>query len=402
MTEAEKRAALYRVLVEESVKELSEIMIVSFKDMAKELAKKTLGRSVRTKDPMFWHAGMLMLGLAEARGRVLCDLNAGEDGQSEEAAGAMVVSGSGSDDGKREILFSHDEALELINMIDASVLGHLRLWREKFGGSIDFIDDALAGAACIRIYKQILEQEKGREKFDRAGLKAELYKAAGDVYRYLLDAPKDEMGTIVYNAGKSANIFADGVGQTAMFLAMYGESFSDPKASDMALLQLENYKKYGMDDRSGLCYHGYSIEEDIPSKKGVLSWGRAAGWLIMGLSEYARTSGADDCMCSWYEELSKVLLTYMRPDGGFSWQVQAIDGHLDTSATGMIVYGIVNAEAKINQNFLQTENLLWDNISEGRVMNALSSCDDFAVHYQTYGHYPWGQGAALMALSRII
>ena len=35
----------------------------------------------------------------------------------------------------------------------------------------------------------------------------------------------------------------------------------------------------------------------------------------------------------------------------------------------------------------------------GRVGSALSSCEDFGVHYQNYGHYPWGQGAALAAAS---
>ena len=39
--------------------------------------------------------------------------------------------------------------------------------------------------------------------------------------------------------------------------------------------------------------------------------------------------------------------------------------------------------------------------SRGKVTDALSSCDDFGVHYQTYGCYPWGQGAVLAAVSAI-
>ena len=43
-----------------------------------------------------------------------------------------------------------------------------------------------------------------------------------------------------------------------------------------------------------------------------------------------------------------------------------------------------------------------ENVADkGIVLDALSSCDDFAVHYQTYGNNPWGQGAALAALSVI-
>ena len=35
----------------------------------------------------------------------------------------------------------------------------------------------------------------------------------------------------------------------------------------------------------------------------------------------------------------------------------------------------------------------------GVVGDALSSCDDFGVHYQSYGNFPWGQGAVLAAVA---
>ena len=53
-------------LVNETVKELDEIMNVTPGQVAKDVVKKAMGRSVRTKDPMFWPAGMLMLGLVNA------------------------------------------------------------------------------------------------------------------------------------------------------------------------------------------------------------------------------------------------------------------------------------------------------------------------------------------------
>ena len=161
-----------------------------------------------------------------------------------------------------------------------------------------------------------------------------------------------------------------------------------------------------MDERSGLPYHGYALlnEGAACEKRGVLSWGRSAGWLIMGLSEYVKGSEVREgdkisSLVRWYKELSKTLLSYQRPEGGYGWQVQAVEGPLDTSATGMIVYGLLNGGDVKAEEVAASLKALLDNTEDGKVMSALSSCDDFGVHYQTYGNYPWGQGAALAALA---
>ena len=60
----------YIGLVKETIRELSDIMNVSIKDQFKDVIKSAMGRSVRTKDPMFWPAGMLLLGLVEARKKI--------------------------------------------------------------------------------------------------------------------------------------------------------------------------------------------------------------------------------------------------------------------------------------------------------------------------------------------
>ncbi len=443
----------YTALVRETIAELDVIMKVSAKDRAKDLVKSAMGRSVRSKDPMFWPAGMLMLGLVEARGVF---------------AGKLVrADGSNGMD---------SEAFrETIHEIDDSVMRHISLWKDGYKSRIDYIDDALAGAALLKLYEQDLlyGKESVGGSVRCAGeinllpdLKRACIYAADRIYEYLSSSPKDPEGTIVYNPGRNAaNVFADGVGQTSMFLSLYGRLFENMEALELAGTQLNNYMKYGCDARSGLVYHGYSLKRISPvqdggavdfekfevTKKGVLSWGRAAGWLIMGLSEYvrsvrvispegacpidtskinksekavseknivARASGLSEMgnrLTQWYRSLSSTLWSYQREDGCFGWQVQATEGPVDTSATGMIVYGLTgyckdvsapcsDAPADSGENDLRTERAvrgMTGNISLGKVQNALSSCDDFGVHYQSYGHYPWGQGAVLAALSKI-
>lgn len=364
----------YYEVVRETVKQLNNIMNVSLSDRLKDVIKKVLGRSVRTKDPLFWHAGMLMVGLVSAL----------------------------------EYLEKIEDAGEIRNEIKASLEGHVDLWLRKTGGKAGFVDDALAGFALVRTY-EITGNEKFRE-------------AANAVKAYIGSAGRDAEGAILYNSVRSGSVFADGIGQVSMFMAAY-----DDKALD-SNEQLKLFYKYGMDEESGLCYHGYELKKSDPGdkgfaksgdsskklyvsdKKGILCWGRAFGWLIMGASVNAALGKADKASFLHFRSLCESALKYQRADGGWSWQLQAVDGHIDLSATGMIAYalgyavnnGVFGEEElsdKIRAALKKVEECIYAHTKSGIVTDSLSSCDDFAVHYQTYGNYPWGQGAALAALS---
>ena len=366
----------YYEVVKETVKQLNNIMNVSLLGRVKDTVKKALGRSVRTKDPLFWHAGMLMVGLVSAL----------------------------------EYLEKVDDAKEIRDEIIASLEGHVNLWIRKTGGKAGFVDDALAGFALVRAY-EITGNEKFRE-------------AADAVKTYIGNAGRDAEGAILYNSGRSGNIFADGIGQVSMFMAVCGDDSLDGTE------QLRLFYKYGMDEESGLCYHGYELKKTdnddriaadrndsskngyVSDKKGILCWGRAFGWLIMGASVNAALGKADEESFSQFRSLCEAALKYQREDGGWSWQLQALDGHIDLSATGMIAYALgyavnndVFGEAdlpdKIRAALKKAEECIYAHTKSGIVTDSLSSCDDFAVHYQTYGNYPWGQGAALAAFSVI-
>lgn len=372
-------------IIHESARELGDIMVVSPKQAAKDVVKKALGRSVRTKDPLFWPAGMLMLGLSEAA--AWCEKKAAAEDASEEDKKYIQV---------------RDAILHALN-------AHTQLWMEKYQGKLDFVDDALAGVAFVRLYKLT-----GEEKYK---------KAADRIAAYLEKAPRDSEGAIIYNGERSTNIFADGIGQVSMFYAAYSSLFvGDTEYLDRAVKQVRCFKLYGMDKKSGLNYHGYELLEERANdfgkdayrseKKGLLGWGRAYGWLMLGLSEtvvyLSEKIGLRGELLNWYRELAFKAIEYQREDGGFSWQLQAVEGHIDMSATGMITYaleqglnaGIFEDETPVREAILKAQHSMLENSPKGIVTAALSSCDDFGVHYQTYGNYPWGQGAVLMALTR--
>ncbi|MBQ9304724.1 glycoside hydrolase family 88 protein [Butyrivibrio sp.] len=435
----------YKMVLDRTVDDLLGIMNVSLVQQAKDVVKRFMGRSVRTKDPLFWPAGMLMLGLVSAAEQEVYK----QDASSEENDGKAVAMKEHSEDEQATVIKQLD--VEIKSKCLAAISAHLDMWLKSYDGKIDFVDDALSGVCFIRAY-ELTHEDKFKE-------------AADKIAQFILTAPRDEQGTIIYNPGRnSSNIFADGVGQVSMFMAAYTSAFSD---SDIVISsgsrldaskQIKNFFEMGVDKKSGLNYHGYSLHDN--QKKGLLGWGRAFGWLYMGVAEaacaaikssdeandnndqfrdskisadrgqtndnYLKVANNGECrgdcpdrkrcfmnsgfnITGLYRQMSRTALEYQRADGGWSWQIQGTEGHIDMSATGMIAYslargynaGILDNVEDIDSSLDNAAECMLSHTEKGAVLDALSSCDDFGVHYQTYGHYPWGQGAVLAALAVI-
>ena len=127
-----------------------------------------------------------------------------------------------------------------------------------------YLDDALSGLALIELH-QITKDEK--------------YKQAADtVAQYLFQHETDECGSLLYRpAQKNGYIFADMIGLVCPFLCKYGVTYDSNAAINLAVTQITNFIAYGMDEKTGLPYHGYELESGM--KYGVIGWGRAVGWL---------------------------------------------------------------------------------------------------------------------------
>ncbi|MWM49769.1 glycoside hydrolase family 88 protein, partial [Escherichia coli] len=135
---------MYQEIIKKSEAELDDIMNVSLIDKMKDTAKKVMGRSVRTKDPLFWPSGMLMLGLlSAAKDRVI-----------------------------RPEIMSHISA-------------HTDMWLRDYDGKIDFVDDALAGYCFVKSYEYTQEDK---------------YKEAADkIADFIAKTPRDNDGSVIYN-----------------------------------------------------------------------------------------------------------------------------------------------------------------------------------------------------------
>lgn len=297
--------------------------------------------------------------------------------------------------------------LLLLGLMEAGhtreVADYLGEWRAA-GMPVKNPDDALTGVVLERLHKETGEPcwKEGVQK----------------IHRYLEDCRQDAAGSIVYGQ-RSGNswIYADGAGQTAMFYAEEGQG-------DLAQRELDNFARYGIDETSGLPYHGYDVQSGLC--QGIIGWGRAVGWLLLGISAQERCEGAASQVGQdpVWERLCWEVLRRRRSDGLFSWQLDCRKGPVDTSASGMIYYSLLRGgflprecAPKSGGTAISSagENALTENAREvvcraagsllgyvdenGCVQHSSAECIDFAQYRQQYGCNAWGQGAVLAFLA---
>lgn len=379
-------------IAEESARRLRGYETFDIKAEAKKKVKQLLGRGVSKRDPYFWPAGMLALGLEEyieTAQKSLSDVQKTKDCSDSAADAKVNTKANAKADAKTDAGSDQNRTIRAVCMAQEALSGRLEQWVTE-GMKMTYLDDALMGYVLLRYW----------ERTGKWG--EEPAKLAGALY----EMEKDEQETLIYRPGRgNAYILADGVGQSSMFLAKYAQLSGDTKAREMAARQLLSFARCGMAKGMNLPYHGYEIRKDGAAKLGIIGWGRAVGWLLLGVRVFLDTAPADDPSYEeierLYEKMAGAVAGYQREDGGFSWQLEAVEGAADTSAAAMIGYALGGRIWQKDKTD-RIAGFLLNNVTEkGVVTGALAECIDFAEHPQRYGIYPWGQGAALAFLASL-
>lgn len=253
-----------------------------------------------------------------------------------------------------------------------------------------YLDNAVSGMALIDLYQSVKENK---------------YKQAMDkIAQYLYCHERDETGSFCYRpAQQNKYIFVDGIGMTCPFLCKYGSIYNEEKAVSLAVTQIQNFLDFGMDKKTGLPYHGFQYESRI--KFGIIGWGRAVGWLMIGMAESLASMEPQiegyESIKQAYRRLVDKVETYQLENGLYSWQLGAKEGPVDTSATAMILYAIaLSIKSGIlidihKSRMLRGRNALLGLAKDGKIDNCLAECLGFSMYPQTYGAYPWSLGPAL-------
>ncbi|TCL59399.1 unsaturated rhamnogalacturonyl hydrolase [Kineothrix alysoides] len=353
MTEQIKR------MEEEARKQLLHYHEKSISQAVKNIIKKAAGRYVPPKDLIFWPTGLLANTLMENY----------EECEDKEAVLTALIT-------------------------------YFDRWIDK-GMPIFYMDDILCGVALIDLYKLT-----GREKYKTAA-----DKMAEFLYQ-MEEKEADQTGSLPYRPSqKNYYIYVDGIGMICPFLCKYGVEFGQERAIQTAVKQIRNMLSYGMDEKLMLPYHGYRYESKV--KYGIIGWGRAVGWLLMGISGTLRFLPAEWEGCEELREMfSKVVestASYQKENGAFSWQLETIEGPEDSSATAMIAQavaeGLKSGILKGNTEMERCGYLIGraaDYIEscekDGKIFHCSGECMGFSEYPQIYGAYPWSLGPGLNLL----
>jgi len=274
---------------------------------------------------------------------------------------------------------------------EESVLSLLEKYYNKHKRDIQNIkypDTVMNGYTLIDLY-----EKTGNEEY---GLVLE------SMAQYLKTAPKAKDGSILYRANQKEVVYADTIGMIVPFMCRYGAKTGDQELQELAIKQVVNFTQSGMDVESGLPYHAYNA--DTKEKQGIIGWGRAVGWIFMGIADGANylDDNQKARLTEGLDELIEATIKYQREDGLFSWQLQAIGGPEDISATGMILSAIkiLLDQGLINDNYKKIidKGLIAIKEQSEAYKKCLAECKALSCYPQVYGEYPWGTAAIVKML----
>lgn len=331
-----------------------------------------------------------------------------------------------------------------------AVAEHLKQWKTA-GYPIHCVDNIMNGSLALWTEELILKESAEKERkapgagaapggiggenagkeYDCEAVLALCREAESACASWLHQAARTGQGILPYRAQHPDWLFADTLGLVCPFLCRYAAAKKDEEFMKLGIAQLTRFLEKGMDFKSGLPYHGY--DEKSGMKYGIIGWGRACGWVLKGLAESLPYIPGEreeyEILKSSFERLTEAVCGYQRPDGGFSWQLEALEGHRDTSAEGMIgtaimrglcagtlevpggqeekgimgrtkapaAEGVADPEAlaACGERLRRLSRVLEQSVSDGIVKDCSGECRGFAEYPQNYGSYPWGSGSAL-------
>ena len=269
-----------------------------------------------------------------------------------------------------------------------SILEEYYSKHESAAKNIKYPDTVMNGYTLIDLY-----EKTGNEKY---GLVLE------SMAQYLKTAPKAKDGSILYRTNQKEVIYADTIGMIVPFMCRYGAKTGDRELQELAIKQVADFIESGIDAESGLPYHAYNAA--TKQKLGIIGWGRAVGWILMGIADGASylNDNHKARLTDGLDKLIEATIKYQRKDGLYSWQLQAIDGPEDISATGMILSAIKTLldRGLINDNCKDVIDKGLKAIKEqsGAYNKCLAECEALSCYPQVYGEYPWGTASLVRLL----
>ena len=203
---------------------------------------------------------------------------------------------------------------------------------------------------------------------------------------------------VPYRSHEEHLVYIDLLGMLPQYLCWYGCNYNDNNYVQWAAMQFDEFIQNATDESTGLPYHVY--DKKTGERLGLIGWGRSLGWIMIGLSESIisltdRYSEQREKIVEIYKNYFKIIKSYQRRDGGFSWHLLKKGDHLDSSATSMILMSAYIAKDYLNFSMDDAESLekmykcLSDCYDNGKVLDCSAECGGVGIYPQKYDSYAW-------------
>lgn len=287
----------------------------------------------------------------------------------------------------------------LNNEVDAEINKRVLDYYAKKIGMGKFqckVDESFMGESALLLY------EKTRDK--------KLLPLINEMAKYYKNQFSISQGAIPYHEGCS-HICVDSIGMICPFLARYSVMFNDPMAMEYACRQIDDFCRYGIEEKTGLPYHGYdSANGNVPI--GLFGWGRGAGWFAMGLIDTLLLLPCDSKKFLGYSsvvvKLYQTLMIVECPDGGWSSLLTDNGRTRDGSASAMLGYfimrgvegGIIEESSGIELVRRSIKALIKNTLKNGEINYVQGDCLALDRMSSCYKPNAYGQGMAVSLTAR--
>ncbi|HWJ77112.1 MAG TPA: glycoside hydrolase family 88 protein [Niallia sp.] len=206
----------------------------------------------------------------------------------------------------------------------------------------DELDDIQPGVLLFNLYEQT-----GDERYKKA-----LY----NIVPLLKTLKKNPSGGFWHKEHYENQMWLDGLYMGGPVAVQFAHTFGESEYADMITQQALLLEKHTKDPETGLLYHGWDETKVAPWADPITGtapefWGRAIGWVPVGLLEIFDSLPEDhkdkEALTQTLQNLTLALTNYQDSDTGLWYQVidkgHLADNWLETSCSCLFVQAIAKA-----------------------------------------------------------
>jgi unsaturated rhamnogalacturonyl hydrolase len=235
-------------------------------------------------------------------------------------------------------------------------------------------------------------------------------RACDEIANYYLTSfrkNKQAMPYVVWDSDQF--VLVDTLGMMCPFLLRYAALTGNSEALELAIFQMEEYFKHGVNKQTSIPFHGYNpARGNHPI--GLAAWGRGSGWMALAFQQFLQWMPEDhpkrEMLVDECKKFTEALRIVQREDGAWGNMLGLGVAQKDSSATAMIcqlfmygrIVGILGNEFD-RPIKLALEALRKNTRKDGTLDFAQGPPVAMNQHSRRWGPNRFGQGSLMLCLA---